>query len=44
MSKQNYESPVVELTEMVTESTVLQASGSGLQDYSETPWTWDNEE
>lgn len=40
MKKQDYETPVVEVTEMVTESTVLQASGSGLQDYNPNPWLW----
>lgn len=40
MKKQDYETPSVEVTEMVTESTVLQASGTGLQDYNETPWIW----
>jgi len=41
MKKQDYETPSVEVTEMVTESTVLQASGgTGLQDYNNNPWTW----
>lgn len=40
MKKTDYETPCVEVTEIVTETTILEASGSGLQDYNDIPWNW----
>ena len=40
MKKLVYETPEVEVTDMTTETCILDASTGGLQDYNPGEWNW----
>lgn len=40
MTKEFYESPLVEVTKMETGESILQASGLTGQDYNPVDWKW----
>ena len=40
MKKLVYETPEVEVSDVTTETCILEASGNGLQDYNTGEWNW----